>query len=80
MCSGTAIEACANKADPLLTVSMMKLYLPAIILGLIIAAVWGYFSDLRNDQLGWFIGRLVFVPVVLVVVQRLFASRGSDDK
>jgi len=58
----------------------MKPYIPAIILGLVVAAVWGYFSDLRNDQLGWFIGRLVFVPLVLVVVQRLFTGKDSGEK
>ena len=27
---------------------------------LLLAAVWGYFVDLRAGQTGWFIGRLLF--------------------
>lgn len=27
---------------------------------LLLAAVWGYFADLRDGQTGWFIGRLLF--------------------
>lgn len=55
----------------------MKAYIPGFICGLLIAVVWGYFSDLQNGQVGWFIGRLVFVSIALVVVLRVIATRAS---
>ena len=57
----------------------MKKYIPSVLVGLMIAAIWGYFSDLRQGQVEWFVGRLVFVPLVVVVVQRLFAGMGPVE-
>jgi len=57
----------------------MKKYLPAFLIGLLVAAVWGYFSDLRNDQVGWFIGRLIFVPIVMLAMWRVFAPKTTTD-
>ena len=34
--------------------------------GIVIAAVWGYFSDLKNGDIYWFIGRLFFMPLFIV--------------
>ena len=36
-----------------------------IAVGIVVAVVWGYFSDLRNGEIGWFIGRLVFIPLFI---------------
>ena len=57
----------------------MRTYVPAILIGLLVAAVWGYFSDLRNDQVGWFIGRLILVPLAIVVLWRRFAPAAKID-
>jgi hypothetical protein len=58
----------------------MKKYIPSVLVGLIVAAIWGYFVDLREGQVEWFVGRLVFVPLVIVIVQRLFAGKGSGEQ
>ena len=58
----------------------MKGYVSAVLLGLIVAAIWGYFADLRNGQVEWFIGRLIFVPLVMVVVQRLLSEKASAER
>lgn len=44
----------------------------SFVVGLSIAGVWGYFSDLRNGQVGWFIGRMVFVPLFAAGLTWLF--------
>src|SRR6185436_19819215 len=33
-----------------------------VIIGVLIAAIWGYFSDLRRGEVAWFLGRMFFVP------------------
>lgn len=43
-----------------------------------VAVIWGYFSDLRNGQMGWFVGRLIFVPIFTLAVIHLFQK--SDKK
>ena len=58
----------------------MKKYIPTVLLGLIVAAVWGYFSDLREGQVGWFVGRLIFIPLFIVAVQRLFTGKSSGEQ
>ncbi len=40
----------------------------------------GIFADLRNGQVEWFIGRLIFVPLVMVVVQRLLSEKASAER
>ena len=39
----------------------MRKHIEMLVFALAIAAVWGYFSDLRNGQTEWFIGRLALV-------------------
>ena len=58
----------------------MKKYIPAFLIGLLVAAVWGYFADLRNDQVGWFVGRLIVVPIVIIGVLRVFGSPTPPDE
>ena len=69
-------DSCGLKT---IMISEMKRYISAILVGLLIAAVWGYFADLRNDQIGWFIGRLVFTPIMIVALLRLFESKRTLD-
>jgi Flp pilus assembly protein TadB len=57
----------------------MKKYIPPLLMGLLVAAAWGYFSDLRNDQVGWFIVRLVLVLIAIVAVWRILASKVTTD-
>ena len=53
----------------------MKTSIPALLCGLLVAAVWGYFSDLQDGQVGWFIGRLALVSIALVAAWRVFAAK-----
>ncbi len=46
-----------------------------VIAALVVAAVWGYFADLKNDQIGWFIGRLIFLPLFVEIFFFLIAKR-----
>lgn len=57
----------------------MKNYIPAFVIGLLIAVVWGYFSDLPNDQVAWFIGRLILVPIATVAVWHIVAPATAVD-
>lgn len=56
----------------------MKRTIATVLLAVSIAAIWGYFADLRNGQVEWFAGRLVFVA--LVAVQRLLTRRSSGAR
>ncbi|QIW88800.1 hypothetical protein P59_203 [Bacillus phage P59] len=38
------------------------------IVALIIAVVWGYFQDLKRGQVGWFVGRIVFMMIVVFIL------------
>lgn len=38
---------------------------------LLIAIVWGYFADLKNGQVGWFIGRLIFMPFFYFILSQI---------
>ncbi len=51
---------------------MSKQDLLRIAFGLAVAALWGYFSDLRNGQIGWFVGRLLFIPFFMYLMARIF--------
>lgn len=55
----------------------MTKYISAILIGLLIATVWGYFADLQNGQVGWFIGRLIFVPLAIVAIWRAFVPKSA---
>jgi hypothetical protein len=48
----------------------MKKFLSLLVTSLLIAAVWGYFSDLRHGQTGWFLGRLCIAVMVAIFVYR----------
>lgn len=39
----------------------MQKHLTIIVIALVVAGVWGYFADLRQNEIGWFVGRLLFV-------------------
>ncbi len=39
----------------------MQKHLTTFVIALAVAAVWGYFADLRQNEIGWFVGRLLFV-------------------
>jgi hypothetical protein len=58
----------------------MKTYIPAVLLGLLVALIWGYFADLRNGQVEWFFGRLVFIPFVLAMVQRVRVRHNATEQ
>lgn len=45
---------------------MKKKHLYYMFGGLLVAVVWGYFSDLKNGDIYWFIGRLIFMPLFMV--------------
>lgn len=50
---------------------MRKKYLKTYLISLLIAIVWGYFSDLRHGEVASFIGRLIFVPIFTVILYSL---------
>lgn len=50
---------------------MNKKYLKTYLISLLIAIIWGYFSDLRHGEVAWFIARLIFVPILTVVLDSL---------
>ncbi|WP_169824080.1 hypothetical protein [Anaerobacillus alkalidiazotrophicus] len=39
---------------------------------LVIAIIWGYFADLKNGEVGWFIGRLLFMSFFVIFVSKLY--------
>jgi hypothetical protein len=39
----------------------MQKHLTTVVIALAVAGVWGYFADLRQNEIAWFVGRLVFV-------------------
>jgi len=45
----------------------MRKSLGATLIALLVAAIWGYFADLSDGQVGWFIGRLVFCGSIAFV-------------
>ncbi len=52
----------------------MKQHLAAVLPATLVAAVWGYFADLRNGEVGWFLGRVVIVSAIALALS-LFAHR-----
>jgi hypothetical protein len=59
----------------------MKKHLKIVLPALLFAAIWGYFADLRYGDFGWFIGRLVFIPsVVLALVSQHQRKDPQQDK
>ncbi|WP_449355576.1 hypothetical protein ACUL41_06885 [Virgibacillus natechei] len=55
---------------------MSKSTVQSIVIGLIVAIIWGYFADLKNGEIGWFIGRLIFIPLFVLGISHL--SRKSE--
>ena len=49
----------------------MSKQLAGFFVTLLIAVVWGYFSDLRHGQVGWFIGRIIFMLGIAYLWSRL---------
>ena len=45
-------------------------YKSEIIIGLLIAIISGYFRDLREGQIGFFLGRLVITPIFLIAFKK----------
>lgn len=45
----------------------MQRHLRLVLVALAIAAVWGYFSDLRNGQIEWFILRLALCTGIILI-------------
>lgn len=39
--------------------------------GVAVSVVWGYFADLPGGEVGWFLGRLVFVPTFTLLAYEL---------
>jgi uncharacterized membrane protein AbrB (regulator of aidB expression) len=48
----------------------MKKYYSKIMIAFIIAVIWGYFADLKNGQIGWLIGRIIFMIVVSLFIEK----------
>lgn len=46
-----------------------------VIISILIAVIWGYFSDLQRGEIGWFLGRMVFVPGIVLLVYWFFVCR-----
>lgn len=47
--------------------------------GLLVAAIWGYFSDLKNEDVYSFVGRLVFIPLFIIALDTLFWEKRKDS-
>ncbi len=54
----------------------LKMVLPA----LLFAAIWGYFADLRHGEIGWFIGRLIFLPAFVLALSYLRRQPGKINE
>jgi hypothetical protein len=49
----------------------MKNKLKLVLAALLVAAIWGYFADIRHGEIGWFIGRLIFLPSFVLALSFL---------
>jgi hypothetical protein len=47
----------------------------SLIIAALVAAVWGYFADLRNGEYVSFAVRIAFVVVTVAIVDRLLLAR-----
>ena len=56
-----------------------KKYIYYALGGLLVAAVWGYFSDLKNGNVYSFVGRLVFIPLFIIALDVLFGKKRKDS-
>ena len=48
--------------------------------GLLVAVVWGYFRDLKNGDIYWFIGRLFFIPLFIVFLDILVWEKRNKSE
>lgn len=48
-------------------------YVTTFLVALVIAAIWGWFADLKTGDEEWFVGRLIFVPLLALLAHRIFA-------
>jgi len=39
-----------------------------LLMTFIIAIIWGYFADLRHGDIGWFIGKIIFMPTFHYII------------
>ncbi|BAC11975.1 hypothetical protein ACFQ4N_17810 [Oceanobacillus iheyensis] len=58
---------------------MKKSNINLLIIGVIVAVIWGYFADLKNGELGWFIGRIIFIPSFVLLINNLHIFKNSDS-
>ncbi|TCP65645.1 hypothetical protein [Baia soyae] len=49
----------------------MRSVLQAFLAGLIIAAVWGYFTDLRHGNTTGFLIKIIIIPIGFVFVEMI---------
>lgn len=35
---------------------------------MLVTIIWGYFAELRKGQLGWFVGRIVFMAFIYSII------------
>jgi hypothetical protein len=47
---------------------MQSNLLRTALVALAVAAIWGYFADLPDNEIGWFVGRLFVTPLIAVAV------------
>ncbi|CAN5492024.1 hypothetical protein BH23VER1_BH23VER1_21310 [soil metagenome] len=45
-----------------------------LLMALIFSAVWGYFAELQNEQIGWFLGRLAITPLIVLGLFKIMES------
>lgn len=48
--------------------------LSTFIIMMAISVIWGYFEDLRNGKIGWFIGRILFTIVFFLLAYAFFSK------
>lgn len=41
-----------------------------LLIAFIIAIIWGYFADLRNGEIYWFFGRVIFIPLFVLILDK----------
>lgn len=46
-----------------------------LITGLIVAIIWGYFSDLRDGDTQSFVIRIIIVPLFVLIISKLSEKR-----
>lgn len=57
---------------------MKKSNIKLLITGVLIAIIWGYFADLKNGEIGWFIGRIIFIPSFVLLINNLHIFKKAN--